>query len=255
MAKEPGHKRLPPYVSYRTFLNFVDRLQQGIPARVDRSYWSDRLSGSNGTQLMSALRFLGLIDANAIPSQKLRLLVTAKGVQKTELLRQITSDAFGFLLQGSFDTQTATYAQLDEVFQNNFELTESVRRKCVKFFVALASDAGITLSPFITKRLRSSPGSNGTKQTVKRKGAKVIRNVAVPLDRNKVQSEMSWDKMLLAKFPTFDPTWSDEVKLGWLEAFDGLKFPTFDTTWSDELKLQWFKAYDKLLEREFPRNK
>jgi hypothetical protein len=33
---------------------------------------------------------------------------------------------------------------------------------------------------------------------------------------------MSWDKMLLAKFPTFDPTWTDEVKLKWFEAFDKL---------------------------------
>jgi hypothetical protein len=28
--------------------------------------------------------------------------------------------------------------------------------------------------------------------------------------------------MVLAKFPTFDPTWSDEVKLKWFEAFDTL---------------------------------
>jgi len=28
--------------------------------------------------------------------------------------------------------------------------------------------------------------------------------------------------MLLTKFPTFDPTWSDEVKLKWFEAFDRL---------------------------------
>jgi hypothetical protein len=28
--------------------------------------------------------------------------------------------------------------------------------------------------------------------------------------------------MVLEKFPTFDPTWSDDIKLKWFEAFDAL---------------------------------
>ncbi len=254
MVKESGRKRLPPYVSYRTFQNFLDRLQQGIPARIDRSYWSDRLSGSTGTQLMSALRFLGLIDANGTPTSRLRLLAQAKGAQRTEILRQLTSEAFIFL-QGSFDSQSGTYAQLEEAFHSTFELTDGVRRKCVKFFVALASDAGMPLSPFIIKRLRSVRGSTGTKPTIRRRGTKANRNLIVPQNFEEIPPEMSWDRTLLTKFPTFDLSWSDEVKLGWLQAFDGLKFPTFDPTWSDELKLKWFEAFDKLLGREFPTGK
>jgi len=255
MVKDSGRKRLPPYVSYRTFLNFIDRLQQGIPSRIDRSYWSDKLSGSTGTQLMSAVRFLGLIDASGTPTSRLRQLVSAKDVQRTEILRQITSETFRFLFEGSFDSQTATYAQLEEVFHRTFELTDSVSRKCVKFFVALSSDAGIPLSPFILKRIRSVKADSGTKLAIKRRGAKGKRNLIVPQNLEGIPTEVSWDKMLLAKFPTFDPSWSDEVKLGWLEAFDGLKFPTFNPTWSDDVKLKWFQAFDKLLERDFPKGK
>jgi hypothetical protein len=58
---ETSKKHLPPYVSYRTFRNFLERLQQHIPSRIDRSYWGDFLSGSNGIQLMAALRFLKLM--------------------------------------------------------------------------------------------------------------------------------------------------------------------------------------------------
>ncbi len=255
MVKDSGRKRLPPYVSYRTFLNFVDRLQQGIPSRIDRSYWSDKLSGSNGTQLMSAMRFLGLIDASSKPTGQLRQLVSAKGAQRKEVLRQITSEAFGFLLPGSFDSQTATYAQLEEIFHNTFELTDGVCRKCVKFFVTLASDAEIPLSPFILRRIRSVRADTGTKLAIKRRGTKWKRNLIVPQNLEEIPSEISWDKMLLVKFPIFDPSWSDEVKLAWLEAFDGLKFPTFNSTWSDEVKLKWFEAFDKLLERDFPKGK
>jgi hypothetical protein len=255
MAKDNQRKRLPPYVSYRTFYNFIDRLQQGIPSRIDRSYWSERLSGSNGTQLMSALRFLGLIDTSATPTSLCRQLVSARGPQRTEVLRQITSEAYSSLLQGSIDSQTATYSQLEEAFHNTFELTESVRRKCIKFFVMLASDAGIPLSPFIMKRVRSMRSGTGTKPVIRRTVPKMKRNHQVPPNLEEVPVEMSWDKMLLAKFPTFDPSWSDGVKLGWLQAFEGLKFPTFNPEWSDEVKLKWFAAYDKLLGRDFPGGK
>ena len=89
MVKDKGRKRLPPYVSYRTFQNFIDGLQQeGIPARIDRSYWSDRLSGSTGIQLMSALRFLGLIDADGTPTNRLRLLASTRGIPRTEILKR-----------------------------------------------------------------------------------------------------------------------------------------------------------------------
>ncbi len=214
-----GRKHLSPYVSYRTFRNFIDGLQQRMPSRIDRSYWGDRLSGSTGIQLMAALRFLGLVDASGIPSSRLKLLVSAKiGEQRAALLREITSEAFGFLLQGSFDLQSATYAQLQEVFHDTFQVTGDVSRKCIKFFVALASDAGIPLSPFITQRSRSTHTSTGMRTTFKR----TSRNLIVPRNLEEIPPGMSWDKMLLTKIPTFDPAWSDEVKLKWFEAFNKL---------------------------------
>jgi hypothetical protein len=211
MVDEKGRKRLPPYVSYRTFLNFIERLEQGMPARIDRSYWSDRLAGSTGTQLMAALRFLGLIDADGVPTSQIRQLVSTRGEKRTELLRQIATDSYNFVLGGSFDFHIATYAQLEEVFHRNFELADDVNRKCIKFFVALASYAGIPLSPFITRRLRTLTAASGTK--TKRKSAKSIQNLVIP---HEVMDELA------AKFPTFDPSWSDEVKLKWFDAFDKL---------------------------------
>jgi len=216
MVNDKSRKRLPPYVSYRTFLNFIDGLQQRMPARIDRSYWGDMLSGSTGTQLMAALRFLGFIDASGRPTGRLRPLVSAKGDQRRELLKEIAYEAFGFVLQDSFDPQNATYAQLQEVFHGTFQLTDDVSRKCIKFFIALASDAGIPLSPFITKRFRSTHTSTGTKIITKRTSARTNRNLIVPQHLDEIPDG------LLTKFPTFDPTWSDEVKLKWFEAFDKL---------------------------------
>ena len=222
MVSDKARRRLPPYVSYRTFRNFIDELQHRMPARIDRSYWGDRLSGSTGTQLMATLRFLGLMDAGGIPTDRLKQLVPAKGSQRTELIREIAFEAFDFVLKGSFELQTATYAQLQEIFHDTFQLTSDVSRKCIKFFVALASDAEIPLSPFIARRMRSAHISTATRAVAKRTSARTIRGSKIPQHYEEIPNRMSWDGMLLAKFPTFDPSWSDEVKLKWFNAFDEL---------------------------------
>src|SRR4030043_2467307 len=103
MVIEKGRKHLPPYVSYRTFYNFIERLQQRIPSPIDRSYWGDLLSGSTGTQLMAALRFLGLVDSNGKPTEQLKPLVPARGDQRSLLLRQVVTEAFGFVLKSNLD--------------------------------------------------------------------------------------------------------------------------------------------------------
>ncbi len=222
MVNNKSRRHLPPYLSYRTFQNFIDGLQQGIPARLDRSYWGERFSGSTGTHLMATLRFLGLVDASSTPTSRLRRLASAKDEQKKEVLKEITSEAYSFLLQGSFDPQTATYAQLQEIFQDRFQPTSDVSRKCIKFFVALASDSGLPLSQFIIERFRTAHRSTGTKVTTKRTGTRISRTSVIPQNLEKVPPRMPWDEMLLTKFPTFDPTWPDEVKLKWFEALDQL---------------------------------
>ena len=44
----------------------------------------------------------------------------------------------------------------------------------------------------------------------------------IPPQENAIPVQVTWYEMVLAKFPTFDPAWSDDVKLKWFEAFDTL---------------------------------
>ncbi len=222
MVNDKGRKSLPPYVSYRTFLNFIDGLQLGIPARIDRSYWGERYSGSTGTQLMTALRFLGLIDSNGTPTTRLRQLVSAKGAQRFEILKQIGYNAFDFLSDRSLDLQVATYAQLEEAFYNTYQVTGDVARKCIKFFISLQSDAGAPLSPFIMKKSKTIHADSGRKRATKKTSPGTKRNSAIPTTAGSIPAQMTWYEMVLAKFPAFDPAWSDDVKLKWFEAFDTL---------------------------------
>ncbi|MDO8567266.1 MAG: hypothetical protein Q7R57_00965 [Dehalococcoidales bacterium] len=221
MVTDRTQKRLPPYVSYRTFRNFVEGLQQGIPARIDRSYWGDNLSGSTGTQLVAALRFLGLVDADSLPTSRLKMLVFAKGNQRGDVLKQISTESYSFLGAGTIDMQIATYAQLDEVFKNSYQLTSDVGRKCTKFFIGLASDAEIPLSPFILKRSKTIH-SNISPKTPRKLHKGTTKGLGIPEEVEIAPERTSWDKILITKFPTFDPSWPDEIKVKWFDGFDQL---------------------------------
>lgn len=220
MTIEKGRKHLPPYVSYRTFYNFIERLRQHMPSRIDRSYWGELLSGSNGTQLMAALRFLYLIDINGKPMETLKRLVESSGEQRIKTLHDVADDSYGFVLKSSLDLESATYAQLMEAFHNTFQLTDDVSRKCVKFFIALASDAGLKISPFITRKTRSSRTNTGTKASTRKAMIRTNRNYPVPQEKDEIPNTNSWHGMLLSKFPNFDPAWPDDIKLKWFSAFD-----------------------------------
>lgn len=216
-----GKKQLPPYVSYRTFWNFLDGLQQSIPARIDRSYWGERLSGSTGTQLVSALRFLDLIDENGFPTSRLRQIVSNKGAQRAEIIKQTVHSAYSFLFQDTVNLESATYAQIEEAFHDNFQIANDVTRKCIKFFIGIASDGGIKVSTFVTQKTRTSHTS-GTIPKTSRKPIDNISRTKIPQAPENNSGGISMDRLLVDKFPSFDPSWPDDIKSKWFAAFDEL---------------------------------
>lgn len=221
MVTDNSRRHLPPYVSYRTFINFINGLQQQIPSRIDRSYWGDMLSGSTGIQLMAALRFLGLIDSNGKPTDRLKSLASVTGEFRSTPLREVIVESYSFVLDSQLDIESATYAQLAEVFRQTFQIGDNVNHKCIKFFISIAIDAGVPLSPFITKKIRVLRSTTNTKSAVKKSALKVNRNLAFPQEKAGDTGGI-WPEMLLAKFPAFDPAWNDEVKMKWFSAFDEL---------------------------------
>lgn len=224
MANDNSPKRLPPYVSYRTFHNFIEGIRAQVPSRIDRSYWSGSLSGSTGTQLMAALRFLELIDGNDRPSPQLRALASSEGEKKQGFLKEIARKAYKFVFEGSLDPENATYSQLEEVFQGSYRCAGDVSRKCIKFFIALSEDAGVPLSPFIVKRSKPvyTHSAAGSGKQKKKNGIYTTRNSIVPDPPKSIPDTNSWNEILLTKFPSFDPSWNDDVKLKWFLAFDEL---------------------------------
>src|SRR6185437_17013497 len=96
-AKKP----IPPYVAYKTFINFVNGLKQGIPARIDKSVMN--LSGAAQSQLIYALRFFDLIEADGKPKESLSRLVNSEGAERKKILKEMTVRAYSFVFNSSLD--------------------------------------------------------------------------------------------------------------------------------------------------------
>lgn len=154
MSKENQKQAIPPYISYRTFFNFIEWLREGgIPNRIDRSFWGARLSGGVGNQLMIALRFLGLLKPTNEPEEELEYLVKASGEERKEVLQGILRNRYPLIFE--LNLASATSGQLEDAFRQ-FGASGDVMRKCITFFMHVAQDAGIPLSSFILSGTRKT---------------------------------------------------------------------------------------------------
>jgi hypothetical protein len=149
-SEQAKSTRTPPYTSYRTFRTFIEDLREhGVPSRIDRSVLT-RFSGVVGSQLMHALRFLGLIEGHGSPTQRLKELVNAHGAghwpdRLLELLRQEYAPMF------AIDLETATPSHFNQAFRKAFPAADAVVQKCVTFFLYAANDAGVKISGRVLK--------------------------------------------------------------------------------------------------------
>lgn len=220
MADEKAAKQapaVPPYLSFKTFKTFIDSLKVGIPTRIDRTVLSS-MSGAVQSQLMAALRYLGLVTAHSVTTVQLASLVNSEGAEYERILTTILKEGYPFLFGGEFDLMRATTGQMEEAFRKAGASGETIR-KCVAFFLAAAKSASLPVSPYIktssvTRAPRIKRQTNG--------GAGGAQPLVGDIPPAIPPAMTNWSQMLLAKFPSFDPAWPDEVKAKWFESFDKL---------------------------------
>jgi len=150
--KAQTEKTTPAYVPWRTFTNFSGNLKDTIPAVIDRAVMHS-LSGTAQSQLLSALRFLKLIDNQNRTQELYRKYIIAEGDEQEKILQTILKGAYPFLFDGSggFDLTSGTSVLLDKQLEAN-GATGQTTQKSRTFFMHAARDAGLTLSKFIVKK-------------------------------------------------------------------------------------------------------
>ena len=231
-SKISSQVSIPPYVPYRTFRTFLEFLQDGIPARIDRSVWGSRFSGSSGTQLMTTFKVLGLMDENGFPTQILEELVFAEGENRRELIKSLLRSYYTPVFQ--LDLTRATKGQFHEAFRS-FGAKEGVLSKCEAFFIQAATDAGIHLSQYIVSGRhlsRRKTGSTRQKQTTTSlTGSATDMRLASDIENTSgiSRERLRVAELILSKYPDFDPGWDAEVQLHWLDGmtklYEGLSEP------------------------------
>lgn len=220
MADSSGSsKLLPPYVTFVSLMNFIDSLKRGIPGQIDRSLMKT-MSGSMQTQMMSALKYLHLVDDTGRVKDTLTRLVHSEGAERTNVLQELLRASYPFLFS-DFDLSKATSNQFRQKFTEVGASGDSVR-KCIGFFLSAAKEANVEVSPYIAETVRQQSETKPRKPPAKAaaKTQRVANNSEGAIDYSKKEtSQLSWEQMLLAKFPSFDPTWPDDVKKEWFTAF------------------------------------
>lgn len=148
---------LPPYLPFKTFQSFVQRLHETtLPPRIDSSLLRS-YSGSVQSQVRGSLRFLGLIDEADATTQKFREVVAAYSTPDWQkIIGQVISEAYSLLTDG-LELGTATRQMLEERFTAWGGTEGDVLRKCLAFYVAACAAGGITLSPHIIAERRGRP--------------------------------------------------------------------------------------------------
>ena len=115
LADKPESAVKPPYVSWTTFLNFIEWLEEvSIPIQVDRSFWSAKYAGGTGSQLMSGLRYLKLLD-NEVPTSALEEIVHADwGDARKQLIGQLLRGRYPSVF--AIELERATPKMIDDAF-------------------------------------------------------------------------------------------------------------------------------------------
>jgi Family of unknown function (DUF5343) len=210
----------PPYASYRSFDKFIKALKaHPIPDRIDHSVMSDINYGTR-MALVRTLKSLDLINDDGIPTNRLNQFVRADAATRKPILAQLLKDAFPYLWDGSFNLEEATSEQIEERIRHQGAVDGATLRKAKGFLVGGALAAGLTLSPQRSRRAASS--ANGSVRRPKRvprarggAGAGQLSPPGLPASGDPIGH-------LMNKFPTFDPTWPNDLKTKWFEGFGDL---------------------------------
>ncbi len=165
MAEKPK-KTSPPYATFPTFLNFINKLRDTqIPARIDPSVFGNA-SGSVSYSVIAALKSLRLITSDGIPTKELKAFVNASDDDRKPLMQNILRAGYPTLWDGSIDLAAATAGQFDEHIREEYDVKGSTVDKVASFFIASAKYADLSISAHLAARkpTSSSPSSGRSKR-------------------------------------------------------------------------------------------
>lgn len=161
----------PPYASFPTFLNFLNKLRDtAIPSRIDPTVFGNA-SGSISYSIIASLKFLKLISAEGVPTSEFVAFVKADDEQRKGMLADILQAGYPTLWNGTIDLKSATAGQFDEHIREEFESKGSTVDKVATFFLQAAKHAGVEISPHLAARKPIATSASAGKSKKQRQAA------------------------------------------------------------------------------------
>ncbi len=183
MASIPEKKPTPPFVSHKSYINFINTLRdyQSLPDRIDKSLMP-KASGSQIAATMAALKYLGHIDELGKPTESFKKFVFASDEERKPLMANILRERYDFLFSDeNFDLSRATSRQVEEKFRS-LDISGSTVTKTIAFFLTAAKEAGINVS--IHVKAPQPPRGNGINRRQSRRNKEESNNNNNSLNEN-----------------------------------------------------------------------
>jgi len=164
MANDTQEKKVPaPYISWKTFTSFIASIHGKMPAQIDPSILRN-MSGTARSQLLSALKFLELVDADGITQDSLKKLADVyNGEQWKPALAQFLRHSYKKVI-GDLNLESATPAMLRERFRNNGGVDGGTVDLALRFYLSALKEADIKFSDHLIVRQRAPKGSGTRKR-------------------------------------------------------------------------------------------
>lgn len=178
MAEESG---TAVYVSWPTFKNAIEHLAEGIPNQVDRTAFPG-MSGGVQSQLLSGLKFLGLITADHQPTDALHDLAVPDETVRKERLKALLQERYSELF--ALNLVKATPQQLGARMGEAYNVSGDTKEKAIRFFLSAASYVGVELS-----RLFKISASPSGAIRARRRSPNRARSTALVDDDNHVENQ------------------------------------------------------------------
>jgi hypothetical protein len=165
---ETAKQLSPPYATFGQFTGFLNRLREtGIPSRIDPTVFGN--ASGTAYSIISALKFLKLIDESGTPSKQLIELINAADDSRGGLLKPIIHKGYPSLFKGGVDLTTMTAGQFDEHFRQEYGITGSTVDKVALFFIAACKAAEIPVSAHLLNRKPIATSSTAKKSAKQRR--------------------------------------------------------------------------------------
>lgn len=148
----------PPYAPAEALVRFLRRIPDArVPHEITAEYLAaqDLGAGSgNERHLVSALRFLGLIDQRGRPSEAFRELTVP--ARQQEVLRRLLPQAYAPIFAAG-PIEGLTRDEAESRFTAAYGVAGQIREKAIRCFAALCELADVRLAPDFLRRRQPRP--------------------------------------------------------------------------------------------------